>query len=132
MKSILLFVLVFLSIGIVKAQEVAKVTVSSTAPITDILEKVKLAGKTLNFGSRNYLATEKTGKITLWQTVGRLDPADFFCQVDATFKNGTTTLVFSMPHNPKLIANYVKELKKIIKELELPNMMVGEYFDGIE
>ncbi len=132
MKSIFLFVLVFLSTGFVNAQEVAKVTVSSTAPIADVLEKVKLAGKAVNYGSRDYLATEKTGKITLWQTVGRLDPFDFFCQVDATYKDGTTTLVFTMPHNPKAIANYIKELKKIIKELELPNMMVGEYFDGIE
>ena len=48
------------------------------------------------------------------------------------YKDGITTLAFRIPHNPKAIANYIKELKKITTKLQLPEMMVGEYFDGIE
>jgi hypothetical protein len=114
------------------AQKIAKVTITSKISISDALAKVKEAGQEAKYGSREYEATTDNGKVTLWQSVGRAHPFDFYMQITATYKDGITTLVFKLPHNPKAIANYTKELKKVTKELKLPDMMVGEYFDGIE
>lgn len=114
------------------AQKIAKVTITSKISITEALAKVKEAGQQAKYGSRDYTANESTGKVILWQTVGRTRPFDFYMQIDATNKDGVTTLVFRLPHNPKAIANYVKELKKVTKNLKLPEMMVGEYSDEIE
>ncbi len=84
-------------------------------------------------GSRDYEATEQNGKVTLWRTIGLIEKADFYCEIKATFKDGITTLNFRLPHTPGLVSSsWTKELKKITKNLELPEMMVGEYFDGIE
>ena len=115
------------------AQKVVKVTISGKISLIEALEKCKEAGKKEKFGSRDYEANEQNGKVTLWKTVGALSRADFFCDVKATFKDGVTTLNFRMPHAPGIISsNWTKELKKITKNLVLPEMMVGEYFDGIE
>jgi len=114
------------------AQKVAKVTITSKISISDALAKVKEAGLEAKYGSRDYEANADNGKITLWQSVGRVNPFDFYMQVNATYKDGITALVFKLPHNPKAIANYLKELKKVTNKLKLPEMMVGEYFDGIE
>ena len=115
------------------AQKVVKVTITTKTTVTDALEKCKEVGKKAKFGSRDYEANEQTGKITLWQTVGALTPADFYCEINAKHKDGITTLYFRMPHAPGLVSsNWTKELKKITKHIELPEMMVGEYFDGIE
>lgn len=116
----------------VNAQKVAKVTITTKAPISDALEGCKQAGKKAKYGSRDLEASTEKGKITLWQSVGRINPFEIYTQVTATADNGITTLVFKMPHNPNAIANYTKELKKITKNLQLPDMMVSEYFDGIE
>lgn len=121
-----------LTFGVANAQKVAKVTITSKISITDALDKCKEAGKKAKYGSRDYEANVSNGKVTLWQSVGRVNPFDFYCQVDATFKDGISTLSFRLPHNPNAIANYIKELKKITTKLQLPEMMVGEYFDGIE
>jgi len=132
MKSIILMAAILLTYGFTNAQKVAKVTITSKTTITDALDKCKEAGKKSNWGSRDYEANESTGKVTLWQNVGRIDPFEIYCQIEATFKDGITTLSFRIPHNPKAIANYIKEMKKITTKLQLPEMMVGEYFDGIE
>ena len=132
MKKIILMTTMLLTFGVANAQKVAKVTITSKISITDALEKCKEAGKKAKYGSRDYEANVSNGKVTLWQSVGRVNPFDFYCQVDATFKDGITTLSFRLPHNPNAIANYIKELKKITTKLQLPEMMVGEYFDGIE
>ncbi len=121
-----------LTFGVANAQKVAKVTITSKTSITEALNKCKEAGREANWGSRDYEANASHGKVTLWQNVGRINPFEFYCQVEATFKDGITTLSFRIPHNPNAIANYIKELKKITTKLKLPEMMVGEYFDGIE
>lgn len=133
MKNLILMLIVLTSISFnVNAQKVAKVTITTKTSITEALDKCKEAGKKAKYGSRDYQVNGNNGKVTLWQSVGRINPFDFYCQINATFKDGITTLSFRMPHNPKAIANYIKELKKITKKLQLPEMMVGEYFDGIE
>ncbi len=132
MKKLFLIATILLTFGFVNAQKVAKVTITSKTTITDALGQCKEAGKKEKYGNRDYEANTSNGKVTLWQSVGRINPVDFYCQVEATFKDGITTLYFRMPHNPNAIANYIKELKKITTKLELPEMMVGEYFDEIE
>ena len=135
MKRIILTTLVFsvLSFSNSFAQEIVKVTISTKASIADALEKCKEAGKKEKMGSRDYEVNDQNGKVTLWMTVGALTKADFFCEIKATNKDGVTTLNFRMPHTPGLMSsNWTKELKKITKHLELPEMIIGEYFDGIE
>ena len=125
--------MLFLALSIFShAQKVAKVTITSKISIIDALTEVKKAGAEEKFGSRDYEANTDNGKVTLWQSVGRISPFEFFMQITATNKDGVTTLLFKVPHNPKAIANYVKELKKVTRHLKLPDMMVGEYTDGIE
>lgn len=116
----------------VNAQKVERVSVTTKASIADALEKCKEAGKKAKYGSRDLEASESKGKVTLWQSVGNFAAFEIYCQVTATAKDGITTLTFVLPHNPKAIANWTKELKKIIKKLELPDMMVGKYYAGIE
>jgi hypothetical protein len=124
---------ILLSKTSVIAQEVVKVTITTKTTLVDALDKCKEAGKEAKFGSRDYEVSENSGKVTLWKTVGSIGKVDFFCDVTAVYKDGITTLYFRMPHAPGLIsANWTKELKKITKHLSLPEMMVGEYFDGIE
>lgn len=134
MKKIIL--ILFVLTGIVfnsNAQKVVKVTITTKTTISNALEKCKEAGKKKKMGSRDYEVSDEEGKVTLWKTVGALTPADFYCEIKATYKDGITTLKFRMPHTPGLMSsNWTKELKKITKYLELPEMMVGEYFDGIE
>jgi|GEM_PF-2564076 len=115
------------------AQEVVKVTITTKTNLVDALEKCKEAGKKEKMGSRDYEVNEQNGKVTLWRTVGAITQADFFCEIKATYKDGITTLNFKLPHTPGLVSSsWTKELKKITKHLILPEMMVGEYFDGIE
>jgi hypothetical protein len=128
-----IIVLLFLALSIFSyAQKVAKVTITSKTTISDALAKVKEAGQEAKYGSREYEATTENGKVILWQSVGRVNPFEVYMQITATYKDGITTLVFKLPHNPKAIANYTKELKKVTKKLKLPEMMSSEYFDGIE
>lgn len=112
------------------AQKVARVTISAKASITEVLDNCKEAGKKKGYGSKDYDVAN--GKVTLWKTVGVIDPFDFIAQGSATFKDGTTTFVIRIPNNKKAIANYKKELKIIVKHLKLPEMMVGEYTNDIE
>jgi hypothetical protein len=129
---LLLFVLTAISIN-TNAQKVVKVTITAKTTLTNALDECKEAGKKENMGSRDYEVTEQNGKVTLWRTVGPLTQADFFCEISATFKDGITTLNFRMPHTPGLVSSsWTRELKKITKHIELPEKMVGEYFDGIE
>jgi hypothetical protein len=135
MKKFILTLVVFsfCSISNVIAQKVVKVTISTKTTITNALENCKEAGKKEKMGSREYEVNDQNGKVTLWRTVGPLTQADFFCEINANYKDGITTLNFRMPHTPGLISSsWTKELKKITKHLDLPEMMVGEYFDGIE
>lgn len=126
---LMLFVLTVISFN-ANAQKVVKVTITTKTTIIDALEKCKEAGKEAKFGSRDYEANEQNGKITLWRSVSK---EDFFCEIKAVQKDGITTLYFRMPHTPGLVSSsWTKELKKITKHLQLPEMMVGEYFDGIE
>ena len=112
------------------AQKVVTVTISAKTSISEALEKCKEAGKEAKFGSRDYEANEQNGKITLWRNVSH---EDFFCEIKAVQKDGVTTMYFRLPHTPGLIStNWTNELKRITKHIDLPNMMVGEYFDGIE
>ena len=112
------------------AQKVVKVTITGNTNLINALEICKSAGKTEGFGNRNYEITESTGKITLWKNVSK---EDFFCEIVGSEKDGVTTLNFRMPHTPGLMSsNWTKELKKITKHISLPEMMVSEYFDGIE
>ncbi len=112
------------------AQEVVKVTITTKTTIINALEQCKAAGKEAKFGSRDYETTEQNGKITLWRSVSK---EDFYCEIKAFQKDGITTLQFRMPHTPGLVSlSWIKELKRITKHLQLPEMMVGEYFDGIE
>lgn len=114
----------------VNAQKVVKVKVTTTLSIAETLKHCQEAGKKAKFGSRDYEANETAGKVTLWQNVSK---EDFYCDIKATHKDGVTTLHFRMPHTPGLFSSsWKKELKKITKHLKLPDMMVGEYFDGIE
>jgi hypothetical protein len=131
MKKLILMLLVVTAISFnVNAQKVVKVKITTKTTITDALEKCKEAGKKKKMGSRDYEANEETGKVTLWRSVSK---EDFYCEITATQKDGITTLNFRMPHTPGLMSsNWTKELKKITKHLQLPEMMVGEYFDGIE
>jgi hypothetical protein len=135
MKTLVLmmFALFTFSFSTISAQKVVKVTITAKTTITDALEKCKEAGKKEKMGSRDFEVYDQNGKVTLWRTVGALTQADFFCEIKATYKDGITTLSFRMPHTPGLMSsNWTKELKKITKHLQLPDMMVGEYFDGIE
>ena len=126
---LMLFVLTVISFN-ANAQKVVKVTITTKTTIIDALEKCKEAGKEAKFGSRDYEANEQNGKITLWRSVSK---EDFFCEIKAVQKDGITTLYFRMPHTPGLVSSsWTKELKKITKHLQLREMMVGEYFDGIE
>ena len=132
MKAIIFLITIITITFIIQAQKVARVVITSKTTISEALENCKEAGKKAKYGSRDYEVNQNNGKVTLWQSVGRHNPFDFYCNVTATFKDGITTLTFRLPHNPKAIANYTKEVKKITKNLKLPEMMVGEYFDGIE
>ena len=127
----ILSVLSFVSSN-VNAQKVAKVIITTKSSIADALEKSKEAGKKAKYGSRDYEVNANDGKVTLWQIVGRVNPFEIYCYVTAVKKDDITTLIFRLPHNPKAIANYTKELKKITKNLKLPEMMIGEYTDDIE
>jgi hypothetical protein len=132
MKKLILtlFVLSIFSFSNAIAQKVVKVTITTKTTITDALAKCKEAGKKAKFGSRDYEANKQNGKITLWTSVGK---EDCFCEIKAVQKDGITTLYFRMPHTPGLVSfSWTKELKKITKHLQLPEMMVGEYFDDIE
>jgi hypothetical protein len=130
MKSIILMAAILLTYGFTNAQKVAKVTITSKTTITDALANCKEAGKEAKFASRDYEANEQNGKVTLWRSVSK---EDFFCEIKALEKDGIVTLYFRMPHTPGLISSsWTNELKKITKHLKLPEMMVGEYFDGIE
>jgi len=131
MKKIILILFVLTSIVFsANAQKVVKVTITTKTSIKDALERCKEAGKEANFGSRDYNADEQTGEVTLWRNMSK---EDFFCEIKAEHKDGVTTLYFKMPHAAGLVSsNWTKELKKITKHLQLPEMMVGEYFDGIE
>jgi hypothetical protein len=133
MKKLISILILFTAISFSSiAQKTAKVTITTKTSIAAALDQCKEAGKKAKYGSRDFEANANDGKVTLWQSVGRINPFDFYCSVVATYKDGITTLTFKIPHNPKAIANYTKELKKITKNLKLPEMMVGEYFDGIE
>jgi len=134
MKKLIFLLVVWTAFSFnANAQEVVKVTITTKTTIADALEKCKEAGKNEKMGSRDYEANEQNGKVTLWRTVGALTQADFYCEIKATYIDGITTLNFRMPHTPGLMSsNWTKELKKITKHLSLPEMMVGEYFDGIE
>lgn len=132
MKKLLFGAIIMLTAITVNAQKVAKVTITTKTSISEALDKCKAAGLEEKYGSRDYEANAANGKVTLWKSVGRLDPFDIYCQVNATFKDGVTTLTFKLPHNPKAISNYTKELKNITTKLQLPEMMVGEYTDAIE
>ncbi len=134
MKNLILMLFVWTAISFsANSQEVVKVTITTKTAVTDALEKCKEAGKKEKMGSRDFEVNEQNGKVTLWRTVGALTKADFYCEIKATYKDGITTLNIRMPHTPGLMSsNWTKELKKITKHLELPEMMVGEYFDGIE
>jgi hypothetical protein len=130
------YIFILLSIAIspfyLSAQKVTKINISGKCSVEEALAKTKEAGIKADFGSRDYLNNVTSGKITLWQTLRDVPPIDFYCVVTAIHNNGITTLTFTMPHNPQLIGSYKKEIKKIIKHLVLPEMMVGEYFEGIE
>jgi hypothetical protein len=134
MKQVILILSLFSLLSVnTNAQKVVKVTITAKTTILNALDKCKEAGKKEKMGSRDYEATEQNGKVTLWRTIGLIEKADFYCEIKATFKDGITTLNFRLPHTPGLVSSsWTKELKKITKNLELPEMMVGEYFDGIE
>jgi hypothetical protein len=132
MKKIILtlFILSIFSFSNTIAQEIVKVTITTKTTITNALANCKEAGKEAKFASRDYEANEQNGKVTLWRSVSK---EDFFCEIKALEKDGIVTLYFRMPHTPGLISSsWTNELKKITKHLKLPEMMVGEYFDGIE
>jgi hypothetical protein len=116
----------------INAQKVGKVTITTKTDIATALAQCKEAGKEEKYGSRDFEDNKTNGKLTLWQTIGRSNPSDFYCQITATFKDSVTTLVLRIPHNAKVIANYPHELKKIVKHLKLPEMLKGEYTDEIE
>ena len=134
MKKLGLIIILIASISFsVNAQQVVKVKISTTMNIEDALAECKEAGKKAKFGSRDYEANKLEGKVTLWQTIGLTTRVDFYCEIKATHKEGITTLNFRMPNSPDIFSlNWKKELKKITKHLKLPEMMVGEYFYGIE
>lgn len=130
-KSIFtLLTLCIFSLSNSAAQKVVTVTISAKTSISEALEKCKEAGKEAKFGSRDYEANEQNGKITLWRNVSH---EDVFCEIKAVQKDGITTMYFRLPHTPGIVsASWTNELRRITKHIHLPEMMVGEYFDGIE
>ncbi len=134
MKKLGLIMILIAAISFsVNAQKVVKVKITTSMNIESALADCKEAGKKAKFGSRDYEANKLEGKVTLWRTIGAITQADFYCEIKATNKGGITTLNFRMPNNPDIISsNWKKELKKITKHLKLPEMMVSEYFYGIE
>lgn len=133
-KKLSLLIILIVSISFsVNAQKVVIVKITTTMNIEGALAECKEAGKKAKFGSRDYEANKLEGKVTLWITVGRITQADVYCEIKATHKGGITTLNFRMPKNLDVISlSWKKELKRITKHLNLPEMMVGEYFYGIE
>ena len=114
------------------AQKVATVSVTSKTNLSDAFYKCKEAGKKAGYGSRNIEEKNENGKLTLWQGSGTFIKTEMVIEITAVYKDGITTLLFKMPHNPKIVANYPREIKKVVSKLKLPEMMIGEYFDGIE
>ena len=113
------------------SQKVVKVKVTSSANIETSINECKNSGKSLKYGSKNSELNNNSGSLTLWKAVGN-STLIIECDIKAERINETTSLTFRMPHVPGVLATWKKEVKKIIKNLELPDLMVGEYFDGIE
>ncbi len=112
------------------AQKIAKVQITTTASVTDALGKCKEAGKSLKFGSKDFDAA--AGKVTLWKNYAGGNDSELQIQIVSEVKDGKTILTMRMPHLPNTMGSYIKELKKFTAKLILPDMQVGEYFDGIE
>jgi len=132
MKNIFIAsLLIFCFPNTIFAQKVVKVTITTTMGIEKSLLECKEAGKKAKFGSRDYQISESSGTVTLWKNIGKLD---FYCEVNATFKNGITELRFRMPKLAGGISfgGWKGELKKITKKLDLADKMVGKYSFGIE
>lgn len=106
-------------------QEVGTVTISTSASIGEVLDACQKAGAEEKYGSRD--RDEQTGTLTLWKRVGTFASFEFFAYVKASFNNGVTTFKIDIPKHPRWLSDYKKEVKKIARHLELPNMMFGEY-----
>lgn len=130
-----LIILLFLFVTVVynsTAQKVATVTITTKSNIVDAFDKCKEAGKKAGYGSKDYETDESKGKVTLWRNTGAFLKTELFIEITATYKDGVSTLLFKMPHNPKVMANYPHEIKKVTAKIKMTDMLVGEYFDGIE
>lgn len=113
------------------SQKVAKVTVSTTDSISTSIQKCTDAGREMKYGKKDLDLS--AGKVTLWRTVSSLSGSSYEFQIliIAEIKDGKTLFTFRMPHTLAIIS-YTKELKKLVEKLKLSDMVVGEYFDGIE
>lgn len=130
MKQIIVFSALLLVAAGAVAQKVAKVQITTTAKITEAIEAVKQAGKGAEYASKDEDATQ--GKITLWKYVFGLNNTAVEIYATAIVVNGKTQLTLRMPHLPNTFGSYTKDLKKYVSKLVLPDMVTGDYFDGIE
>lgn len=113
-------------------QKVAKVIVTTTDSISISLQKCMDAGKEVKYGSKD--VDKKEGKATLWKTVSFMsgDVKEQQILITSEIKDGKTAVTLRMPHVPGTLGSYTKDLKKYVDKLKLSDMVIGEYFDGIE
>lgn len=112
------------------AQKVAKVTISVTATQGQAIAALKHAGKQAKYGSKDVDTT--AGTLTLWLMVGNLTPQELDNYITITQSGAQSIITMRMPRVKGILGSYTKELKKIVKHLALPNMLVGEYTEEIE
>ena len=113
-------------------QKVARVSVTTSEPASTSLQKCVDAAKEVSYGSKD--VDKHAGKATLWRSVSSLggNLYEFDITINSEVSNGKTIYTFRMAHVPGVLVNFTKELKRYVAKLKLPDMVVGEYFDGIE
>lgn len=113
-------------------QKVARVIITTTDSINAAFQKCIDAGRAAKYGSKDVDA--KAGKATLWKTVSSMSGGTYEYQilVSSEIKDGKSTFTFRMPHVIGLPGGFTSVLKKYVDKLKLSDMVVGEYFNGIE
>ncbi len=127
-KNIILIIALTISLA-VTAQKVTKIEVTTSADVITTLNSCKEAGKKNRFGAKDF--DETTGKVTLWKNYGN-EGKILTISITTERLKDLTKIVFTLPHLPANIDSYPRYIKNVIKKLDLPNMIVGEYFTDIE
>lgn len=127
MRIFLSILFVFVLTISASAQKVAKVDFTTTASIVEVLEDCKSAGKEHKYGSKDF--DPEDGTLTLWRLyAGNEVQINIRAQTDGEL----TKVYFRAPRVASVADSYIKPIRKIIENLSLPDLKVGEYVEEIE